>query len=97
MGKTAFATNIASNISKEFDNKKKKSSFFSLEMSSEQLATRLLGELAEISSENIRTGNLSKKDFSKILSSSDDLKKLNLFIDDTPALIFQPLEHEQGG
>ena len=86
MGKTAFATNIASNISKEFDNKKKKVLFFSLEMSSEQLATRLLGELAEISSENIRTGNLSKKDFSKILSSSDDLKKLNLFIDDTPAL-----------
>ena len=85
MGKTAFATNIASNISKEFDNKKKKVLFFSLEMSSEQLATRLLGELAEISSENIRTGNLSKKDFSKILSSSDDLKKLNLFIDDTPA------------
>ena len=88
MGKTAFATNIASNISKEFkDNKNKKNVlFFSLEMSSEQLATRLLGELSEISSENIRTGNLSKKDFSKILSSSDDLKKLNLFIDDTPAL-----------
>ena len=86
MGKTAFATNIASNISKEFENNKKNVLFFSLEMSSEQLATRLLGELSEISSENIRTGNLSKKDFSKILSSSDDLKKLNLFIDDTPAL-----------
>ena len=86
MGKTAFATNIASNISKEFDDKKKNVLFFSLEMSSEQLATRLLGELAEISSENIRTGNLSKQDFSKILTSSDDLKKLNLFIDDTPAL-----------
>ena len=86
MGKTAFATNIASNISKEFKNQKKNVLFFSLEMSSEQLATRLLGELSEISSENIRTGNLSKKDFSKILSSSDNLKKLNLFIDDTPAL-----------
>ena len=86
MGKTAFATNIASNISKEFDGRKKNVLFFSLEMSSEQLATRLLGELSEISSENIRTGNLSKKDFSKILSSSDNLKKLNLFIDDTPAL-----------
>ena len=87
MGKTAFATNIASNISKAFENNNNKNVlFFSLEMSSEQLATRLLGELAEISSENIRTGNLSKKDFSRILSSSDDLKKLNLFIDDTPAL-----------
>ena len=88
MGKTAFATNIASNISKKFEKNKNNKNvlFFSLEMSSEQLATRLLGELSEISSENIRTGNLSKKDFSKILSSSDDLKKLNLFIDDTPAL-----------
>ena len=59
---------------------------FSLEMSSEQLATRLLGELSELSSENIRTGNLSKSDFNKLLTSSDKLKKLNLYIDDTPAL-----------
>ena len=52
MGKTAFATNIASNISKEFENNKNKKNvlFFSLEMSSEQLATRLLGETSEISS-----------------------------------------------
>ena len=92
MGKTAFATNIASNISKylksdnENENKKKNVLFFSLEMSSEQLATRLLGELAELSSENIRTGNLSKTDFSKLLTSSETLKKLNLYIDDSPAL-----------
>ena len=88
MGKTAFATNIASNISKEFEtkNKNKNVLLFSLEMSSEQLATRLIGELAELSSENIRTGNLSKADFNKLLKSSEDLKKLNLFIDDSPAL-----------
>ncbi len=88
MGKTAFATNIASNISKntEGDNKIKNVLFFSLEMSSEQLATRLLGELAELSSENIRTGNLTKPDFNKLLVSSEKLKKLNLYIDDTPAL-----------
>ena len=86
MGKTAFATNIASNISKEFQTKNKNVLLFSLEMSSEQLATRLIGELAELSSENIRTGNLSKADFSKLLKSSEDLKKLNLFIDDSPAL-----------
>ncbi len=88
MGKTAFATNIASNISKELEVKEKNKNvlFFSLEMSSEQLATRLMGELAELSSENIRTGNLSKTDFSKLLKSSEDLKKLNLFIDDSPAL-----------
>ena len=86
MGKTAFATNIASNISKEFETKNKNVLLFSLEMSSEQLATRLIGELAELSSENIRTGNLSKADFNKLLKSSEDLKKLNLFIDDSPAL-----------
>ncbi|MEE2695167.1 MAG: replicative DNA helicase [Pseudomonadota bacterium] len=89
MGKTAFATNIASNISKsteEKESKKKNVLFFSLEMSSEQLATRLVGELAELSSENIRTGNLSKSDFSKLVKSSENLKNLNLFIDDSPAL-----------
>lgn len=68
------------------ENQKKNVLFFSLEMSSEQLATRLLGELAELSSENIRTGNLSKNDFSKLLESSENLKRLNLFIDDSPAL-----------
>ena len=88
MGKTAFATNIAANISKEFEvkNKNRNVLLFSLEMSSEQLATRLMGELSELSSENIRTGNLSKADFNKLLKSSEDLKKLNLFIDDSPAL-----------
>ena len=86
MGKTAFATNIASHISKTSNNKNKNVLFFSLEMSSEQLATRLLGELAQLSSENIRTGNLSKNNFSKLLESSESLKKLNLFIDDSPAL-----------
>ena len=88
MGKTAFATNIASNISNKNEGAeiKKNVLFFSLEMSSEQLATRLLGELSELSSENIRTGNLSKSDFNKLLASSDKLKKLNLYIDDTPAL-----------
>ena len=88
MGKTALATNIAFNAAQKLQESGKKSSiaFFSLEMSSEQLATRLLGELAELSSENIRTGNLSKNDFSKLLESSESLKKLNLFIDDSPAL-----------
>ena len=87
MGKTAFATNIASNISNKNEGAEiKKMCCFSLEMSSEQLATRLLGELSELSSENIRTGNLSKSDFNKLLTSSDKLKKLNLYIDDTPAL-----------
>ncbi len=94
MGKTAFATNIAYNISTPKNKKndhneteeKKKVLFFSLEMSSDQLATRLMSEISNISSENIRTGNLSKGDFNKIISASDRLKKLSLYIDDSPAL-----------
>ena len=55
-------------------------------MSSEQLATRILSELSQISSERIRTGNLSKNDFEKIIKASEKLKNLSLFIDDSPAL-----------
>ena len=87
MGKTAFATNIASNIC-NIKNKENTTNvlFFSLEMSSEQLATRILSELSQISSERIRTGNLSKNDFEKIIKASEKLKNLSLFIDDSPAL-----------
>ncbi|MBF91493.1 MAG: replicative DNA helicase [Rickettsiales bacterium] len=90
MGKTAFATNIAYNISKEKkanqDSTIKNVLFFSLEMSSDQLATRIMSEISKISSESIRTGNLSKNDFNKIIAASDNLKKLSLYIDDSPAL-----------
>ena len=91
MGKTAFATNIAYNITKNSVDKKNTSSdknvlIFSLEMSSEQLATRILSELSEIPSEKIRTGNINKNDFSKVLKSSEELSSLSLFIDDSPAL-----------
>ena len=88
MGKTAFATNLAYNITKDLKDKKKEKNviFFSLEMSSEQLATRIISEIAGLSSENIRTGNLSKNDFNKLIKGSENLKDLNLFIDDTPAL-----------
>ena len=87
MGKTAFATNIASNIcNKKINNKKTNVLFFSLEMSSEQLATRVISEISQISSEGIRTGNLSKTDFEKIIKASEKLKELSLFIDDSPAL-----------
>ena len=88
MGKTAFATNLAYNITKDLKDKKKEKNviFFSLEMSSEQLATRIVSEIAGLSSENIRTGNLSKNDFNKLITGSESLKDLNLFIDDTPAL-----------
>ena len=60
--------------------------FFSLEMSSEQLATRMLAEQAEVPSEKIRKGELISSDFDKVLSVSQELEHLNFFIDDTPAL-----------
>ena len=60
--------------------------FFSLEMSSEQLATRMLAEQAEVSSEKIRRGEMISADFDRVLSVSQELEHLNFFIDDTPAL-----------
>ena len=60
--------------------------FFSLEMSSEQLATRMLAEQAEVPSEKIRKGELISSDFDRVLSVSHELEHLNFFIDDTPAL-----------
>ena len=93
MGKTAFATNIAFNISKHLQkkvkddpNSKGKVLFYSLEMSSEQLATRILSENSGVASEQIRTGNISKNDFTNLVKSSEELSNLALFIDDSPAL-----------
>ena len=89
MGKTAFATNIGSNITQSKTKKDLSPSnvlFFSLEMSSEQLATRLLSEISQISSERIRTGNLSKIDFDNLMVGSEKLKNISLFIDDSPGL-----------
>jgi len=67
-------------------NKKNNVLCFSLEMSSEQLATRLLSEMSKIPSEKIRTGNISKMDFESLLQNSEKIKNLSLFIDDSPAL-----------
>jgi replicative DNA helicase len=60
--------------------------FFSLEMSADQLATRILAEQAEISSETLRTGKMSKDDFQRLSFASQRLAELPLYIDDTPAL-----------
>jgi len=96
MGKTALATNIAFNAAKAYREEIVDGSpkvvdgavvgFFSLEMSSEQLATRMLAEQAEVSSEKIRKGELISSDFDRVLSISQELEHLNFFIDDTPAL-----------
>ncbi len=85
MGKTALATNIAySAASNKNDNKTV--AFFSLEMSAEQLANRILAEQALLSSDKIRRGKLSKDDFINLSKVSNEISSNRLFIDDTPAL-----------
>ncbi len=102
MGKTALGTNIAFNCAikyleekDEFQNKKiidgGKVAFFSLEMSSEQLATRILAEQTKISGDKMRKAELSKQDFNKIAKTSSDLENLNLIIDDNPVLTIPTL------
>ncbi|MBL4874502.1 MAG: AAA family ATPase, partial [Rhodobacteraceae bacterium] len=60
--------------------------FYSLEMSSEQLAARILSEAAEIPSEQIRRGDMTEDEFRRFLEAAKDLETCPLFIDDTPAL-----------
>jgi replicative DNA helicase len=90
MGKTALATNIAYNaarVVKDPETQRKHSvAFFSLEMSSEQLATRVLSDVAQIQSHRIQRGDLQPDDFERLVIASQQLERLNLFIDDTPAL-----------
>ena len=95
MGKTALATNIAFNASKRILEKQKKSSitFFSLEMSSEQLSTRILSEQSRITSSNIRRGKINQDEFEKFIETSKNLENLPLFIDDTPAITISTLSN----
>lgn len=97
MGKTSLATNIAYNIAKAY----KKGlthdgqegavnggvvGFYSLEMSAEQLAARILSEAAEIPSEQIRKGDMTEGEFRRFVEAAKQLESCPLFIDDTPAL-----------
>ena len=88
MGKTALATNIAFNAAKKLQESGKKSSiaFFSLEMSSEQLSTRILAEQSRIKSNDIRRGKISDEQFDKFIETSKDISELPLYIDETPAI-----------
>ena len=88
MGKTALATNIAFNAAKSLQDKGKKSSvaFFSLEMSSEQLSTRILAEQSRIKSNDIRRGRISDEQFDKFIETSKNIAELPLLIDETPAI-----------
>ncbi|WP_425100180.1 replicative DNA helicase [Tropicibacter sp. S64] len=97
MGKTSLATNLAFNIAKAY----KKGTmpdgstgaveggvvgFFSLEMSAEQLASRILAEASEISSHKIRQGDMDESEFRRFVEAAKDLEACPLYIDDTPAL-----------
>ena len=89
MGKTALATNIAFRAAHAANDSKGEGAavaFFSLEMSSEQLATRLLGEHSRVPSDKIRRGEIKAEDFSKFLEATKMLSRAPLFIDDTPGL-----------
>ncbi|ANU06417.1 replicative DNA helicase [Paraurantiacibacter namhicola] len=95
MGKTSLATNIAFNCADRYLRDKRDGiektvgagvAFFSLEMSSDQLATRILAEQAGISSEALRMGKISRDDFQQLSYASQRLAELPLYIDDTPAL-----------
>ena len=88
MGKTSLATNIAFNAAQNILNNGLKSSvaFFSLEMSSEQLSTRIISEQARIGSNDIRRGRISNEQFDQFLETSKNISELPLFIDETPAI-----------
>ena len=89
MGKTALATNIAFNAAQKLQDRGKKNSsiaFFSLEMSSEQLSTRILAEQSRIKSNDIRRGRISDEQFGKFIETSKNISELPLYIDETPAI-----------
>ncbi|WP_425091591.1 replicative DNA helicase [Tropicimonas sp. S265A] len=97
MGKTSLATNIAYNIAKSYKRGKQHDGtegaidggvvgFYSLEMSAEQLAARILSEAAEVPSEQIRKGDMTEAEFRRFVEAAKRLESCPLFIDDTPAL-----------
>jgi replicative DNA helicase len=97
MGKTSLATNIAFNIAKAYRKGRLPDGsegavnggvvgFFSLEMSAEQLAARILSEASEVPSEQIRRGDMTEGEFRRFVEAAKDLESCPLFIDDTPAL-----------
>ena len=87
MGKTALATNIGFNAAKTIKIENNQSILiFSLEMSAEQLAQRILAEQSTIDSHKLRNGDISEKEFSDLVSTQNEIMNLPFFIDDTPAI-----------
>ena len=95
MGKTALATNIAYHAAKNLMSRQEKSSiaFFSLEMSSEQLSTRILSEQARIKSDDIRRGKVTEEEINRYIETSRNIYNLPLFIDETPAITIATLSN----
>lgn len=101
MGKTALATNIAFNVARELRTEQESAGpnddpagvvgFFSLEMSSEQLATRIISEQAGIPSEKIRRGMITEDEFAKLVAVSQELQHLPLYIDQTGGITIAQL------
>ncbi len=86
MGKTALATNIAFKAAKSSLENKEPVLFFSLEMSSEQLAQRILSEQSGIDSHRIRKGDINENEFSNVVKTQNLIQETPFYIDDTPAL-----------
>ena len=97
MGKTSLATNIAFNVAKAYKRGPLPDGtegtvnggvvgFYSLEMSAEQLAARILSEASEVPSEQIRRGDMTEPEFRRFVEAAKSLEACPLFIDDTPAL-----------
>ena len=83
MGKTSFALNIAKHVAMKC---KRKVAFFSLEMTKEQLASRLLSMEALISGTTLRTGKLSSDEWVRLIEAGDVLGKTEMYLDDTPGI-----------
>ena len=92
MGKTALATNIAYNVadymyhSKDLEPGRKGVAFFSLEMSADQLASRILSTVTQTNAHKMRTGELDNAEFTRIAAAVRELENIPLYIDDTPGL-----------
>ncbi len=87
MGKTALATNIGFNAAKSSKLENNEAILiFSLEMSAEQLAQRILAEQSTIDSHKLRSGDIDDKEFSKLVVTQNNIHNLPFFIDDTPAI-----------
>jgi replicative DNA helicase len=83
MGKTTLVTNLAYNVATVA---KRPVLFFSLEMSKEQLVDRMLADASGVDAWNIRTGNLSDEDFSKLSEAMGEMAEAPIYLDDTPGL-----------